>query len=437
MHTSLDRPTLQHAAEAACRAALRAGLAEPEARDLAQEALVRALSSARPPAGVPLPAWVYGIARNLGRDHAKAARRRELLIDPPGDAAIADDDLATVLAVRRAVHELPEPLREVITLHELEEHSLRETALALGIPFDTAKDRLRRAREQLRARLAETASPSASAVATERTYTGRRAARHATAIVAAATALLGDRAIAAAMTAAASSDAAASPVAAGSATAPVAAGSATAPVAAGFLVRGWIAAVAGGALLVAGFVAGRASAPTSELTSTRAAGEAVTLASPAPALDAAGPPAAIEVGTDTVGVDVAALPSATAEARVDAIPIATGSGRGATQRRSPAAAAIPDESPAAAASGAAERLLLDRARAGIQRGLPDEALVTLMSHARQFPSGTLAEERDVLMIEAYLGAGNDAAAARRIAVYRTDHPAGVLRARVEALAARR
>src|SRR5690606_20859093 len=137
----LDPTTLREAAEAGCRAALRAGLREHEARDLAQEALVRALSSAAPPEGVPLPAWVYGIARNLGRDHVKAARNREVLVDVPVETAGSASDLASVIAVRRALDELAEPLRDVITLHELEERSLRETALALGIPFDTAKDR--------------------------------------------------------------------------------------------------------------------------------------------------------------------------------------------------------------------------------------------------------------------------------------------------------
>jgi RNA polymerase sigma-70 factor (ECF subfamily) len=154
MTPALDRAVLEDAAEAACRAGLRAGLREPDARDLAQEALVRALSSARPPDGVPLAAWTYGIARNLGRDQAKAARSREILVDAVPDAAV-DHELTTILAVRRALDALPAPLRDVVTLHELEEHSLRETAAALAIPFDTAKDRLRRAREQLRDQLGD------------------------------------------------------------------------------------------------------------------------------------------------------------------------------------------------------------------------------------------------------------------------------------------
>src|SRR5689334_5424049 len=115
---SVDPRALHEAAEAACRAALRAGLGEHEARDLAQDALIRALCTSRPPEGVALSAWVYGIARNLGRDHAKSAQRREVLVETTPEGEV-DADVVTQLAVRRAIDELPDELRAVITLHEL------------------------------------------------------------------------------------------------------------------------------------------------------------------------------------------------------------------------------------------------------------------------------------------------------------------------------
>ena len=250
MNLQFDAVTLEHAATAACRAALRAGLTEVDARDLAQDALVRALTSARPPDGVPLPAWVYGIAKNLGRDHVKSAKRREVAVEVTPEA-VANEDLATVVAVRRAVEELPLPLRDVITLHELEENSLRETAEALQIPFDTAKDRLRRAREQLRASLGDD-----SALANERTHTRRRAAAYAGAIVAGLYSLLGRSPTAAA--------------AAGTttgATAGAMTGATTGSVAAITTTRTiplWLAAVGGTVLLAGGFAIGRISAPAHE-----------------------------------------------------------------------------------------------------------------------------------------------------------------------------
>jgi RNA polymerase sigma-70 factor, ECF subfamily len=345
-----DQHTLQDAAEAACRAGLRAGLRDADARDLAQEALLRALSSAQPPADVSLSAWVYGIARNLGRDHKKSARQRETLVEAPETSS--EDDVATVLAVRRALAELPEPLRDVITLHELEDHTLRETAAALAIPFDTAKDRLRRAREQLREQLRE------GDTAIEQRQSRRRAAASSAAVVAAVWATIGERSASAAPRA----------------------------------VRWWMAATASVALVGGGFVVGRVTSHETALTPV--------------------PPLMVAVANIT-------RPAAPAPAVVPSVTAPTPS-----KNRSPVKA---DHS--------AERLLLDRARAAIQRGLTDDALVDLMSHARQFPAAALAEERDVLIIEAYVRASNATLAQRRIDAYRLRYPNGALRSRVDRLAA--
>ena len=66
----------------------------------------------------------------------------------------------------------------------------------------------------------------------------------------------------------------------------------------------------------------------------------------------------------------------------------------------------------------------------MSRGHPGEAAQALMSHERRFPDGQLAEERDVLLIEAYLAAGSARLARRRIAQSQTSHPTGAHRARV-------
>ncbi len=83
-----------------------------------------------------------------------------------------------------------------------------------------------------------------------------------------------------------------------------------------------------------------------------------------------------------------------------------------------------------------EPLLIDQARAALRRGLTDDAIATLMRHERLHRHGDLAEARDVLLIEAYLAQGNLPLARRRLARYRDEYPAGYLRARVDALAAR-
>jgi outer membrane protein assembly factor BamD (BamD/ComL family) len=63
---------------------------------------------------------------------------------------------------------------------------------------------------------------------------------------------------------------------------------------------------------------------------------------------------------------------------------------------------------------AAEHALLADARAAMQASDPARALAILDDHARRFPRGQLAEERDALRVGA-LWLSGDHAAARRIA----------------------
>ena len=97
----------------------------------------------------------------------------------------------------------------------------------------------------------------------------------------------------------------------------------------------------------------------------------------------------------------------------------------------PRPAPPPDAAEDSPADDTREPLLIDRARAALRRGLIDEALATLMRHERIHPSGALAEERDVLIIEAYVAQKTTTLARRRIERYRREHPAGFLRARVD------
>ena len=87
--------------------------------------------------------------------------------------------------------------------------------------------------------------------------------------------------------------------------------------------------------------------------------------------------------------------------------------------------------PTAATTEDDESSLVDRARDALSHGAVDDALTTLMRHAREFPNGALAEERDVLLIEGYLARGDRAIATRRIELYRRDYPNGLLRSRVD------
>lgn len=127
-----------------------------EARDLAQEAFVRAfhaMSRFRP--GRPFLPWFLAILDNLCRSELRRRRRPHLDLDeipPPttdgGMAAVARRlDLAQGLAG------LSEAQRRVVVLKDLEGRPHREVAERLGIPEGTVMSRLHYARRRLRALL--------------------------------------------------------------------------------------------------------------------------------------------------------------------------------------------------------------------------------------------------------------------------------------------
>lgn len=97
-------------------------------------------------------AWLYGITKNVLRDYRKLARNRYEHIDDAVDAAsnAPSDD---VDLLRRAIATLPEELADVVILCDLSGCTVMETATALGVPEGTLKDRLRRARRDLRAEI--------------------------------------------------------------------------------------------------------------------------------------------------------------------------------------------------------------------------------------------------------------------------------------------
>lgn len=139
---------------------------EEEARDVAQEAFLKAY---RGLAGFKREArfssWLYQIATNLCRDRLRRRRTRATVsleelcemgaevaeTEPGAHELLLQRDLA--LAVRRAIHALPEEQREVVILKEYEGLTFLEIAQALDAPVSTVKTRLYRGLGQLRLRL--------------------------------------------------------------------------------------------------------------------------------------------------------------------------------------------------------------------------------------------------------------------------------------------
>jgi RNA polymerase sigma factor (sigma-70 family) len=108
-------------------------------------------------------AWLYAIAGNLLRQHARAEVRRlrayaRLVPDPIGpdigDGVVERVD-ATAAGRRAAlaVADLPAEQREVLLLVAWTELDYTGIASALGVPIGTVRSRLHRARRRLRRRL--------------------------------------------------------------------------------------------------------------------------------------------------------------------------------------------------------------------------------------------------------------------------------------------
>lgn len=137
-----------------------------EAEDIAQEAFIkayRALPSFRGESA--FYTWLYRIAANTAKNVLVSSRRR--LVDYDLDLQDPDDYAAQVLlkdsdtpegmllteeirhTVTEAMQQLPDDLREAITLRELEGLSYEEIADVMECPVGTVRSRIFRAREAI------------------------------------------------------------------------------------------------------------------------------------------------------------------------------------------------------------------------------------------------------------------------------------------------
>ncbi len=136
----------------------------PHVEDLAQETFlraIRALPAFRPDGPARASTWLLTIATRLALD----ARKRRRFPLAPAEAADDVADPATPETERarrelgrrlaRAAEELSDDQRAAFVLAELHGFTLGEVAEALGVPENTVKTRLFRAREKMRAALAE------------------------------------------------------------------------------------------------------------------------------------------------------------------------------------------------------------------------------------------------------------------------------------------
>ena len=98
-----------------------------------------------------------------------------------------------------------------------------------------------------------------------------------------------------------------------------------------------------------------------------------------------------------------------------------------------AASPLPSASAAPSATSLGEeQRLLDTARAAVARQAYSAALSTLGEHEARFPRGRLAEERELLYVQALAGSGSTAAASERAKAFERQFPGSIFLPAVKA-----
>lgn len=152
----------------AVRVLRMSGGSPEDGEDVAQNVFLKAwrsLDSFRGDCAVST--WLYRITVNAARDQARLTVRHETdsltvsddddtdTIDVPvtsGDTVpeSALERQETILAVRRAIEQLPHDMRQIIILRDLQELPYQDIADFLGVEVGTVKSRLNRARNSLK-----------------------------------------------------------------------------------------------------------------------------------------------------------------------------------------------------------------------------------------------------------------------------------------------
>lgn len=125
------------------------------AEDVAQEVFVRLWQALpRYDGRAQLSTWIYAITRNAAVSAQRRRRRSVSLSDPAvfeeAEAASASPTAEPAdVALWRQVEALPDKQRQAVTLYYLEERPVAEVAEMMGLPVNTVKTHLHRARASL------------------------------------------------------------------------------------------------------------------------------------------------------------------------------------------------------------------------------------------------------------------------------------------------
>jgi RNA polymerase sigma-70 factor (ECF subfamily) len=133
----------------------RFGVPAADADDAAQQVFLVAADKL---SDVPVErerAFLFATAARIAANARRSIRRRQSAYDSlsmaPEEQSVSQDELSDQLRARalldQVMADMPEDLREVFVLFEIEEISIQDIATTLDIPIGTVGSRLRRARQ--------------------------------------------------------------------------------------------------------------------------------------------------------------------------------------------------------------------------------------------------------------------------------------------------
>jgi RNA polymerase sigma-70 factor (ECF subfamily) len=127
---------------------------DEQAADWAQEAWVRVFRALPGFRGESrFTTWVHRIAVNAAFQGQRANQRRRARVDelhPPDDYPVVNESPVLRLTLERAVDRLPNGMRSVLVLHDIEGYTHEEIGEILGVSSGTCKSQLFKARAKLR-----------------------------------------------------------------------------------------------------------------------------------------------------------------------------------------------------------------------------------------------------------------------------------------------
>ena len=150
--SAFERLYLRHAGR--IRTVARRLLGEASADDGVQEVFLRAWSRLDTFRGdAAFGTWLYRLGTNVLLRQLERSRKHAE--DDVDSMTIVVQPNSSRVDIDRALQSLPAPLREVVVLHDMEDHTHEEISELLGISVSACKMRLHRARTSLRAFIKE------------------------------------------------------------------------------------------------------------------------------------------------------------------------------------------------------------------------------------------------------------------------------------------